>query len=366
MLNRLRSNLGWIITGIFLLAPLLLSTYDLSILGRFMALSILGIGISLIWGYTGILSLGQGVFFGLGGYALAMHLKLIADQGMPDFMLWNQVAALPWWWEPFHSGVFSLGMVLALPMLASGGIAWLVFNRRITGVYFALITQALALAFSTLLVSQQGLTGGFNGLTNFSMLFGFPLAAPNVRIALFYITLGLLVSCFWFGRWLLKTHLGKLLVAIRDGESRVRFLGYDPAAYKVFAFSVSGAMAGLAGALYTLHVGVISPAMVGVVPSIEMVVWVALGGRDSLAGAVLGTLVGNVAKDRISSALPEFWLYVIGALFILVVTGMPKGLVGLFGSRQRKATASDWKTAAKGESDSRRESVQLREEMSDA
>lgn len=328
-LRLLRKHSGWLILGVALLAPLFLSTYNLSILGRFIALSILGIGISLIWGHAGILSLGQGVFFGLGAYAIAMHLKMVADQGMPDFMLWNGVESLPWWWKPFESGSFALVMVLVAPALLSGLLAWLVFRRRITGVYIALITQALSLAFSTFLVSQQGLTGGFNGLTNFRSFFGHHLAAPEVRITLYYLSLVLIVAVYRGTDWITRTHVGKILRAIRDGEDRVRFFGYDTAAYKSFAFTVSGMLAGIGGALYTLHVGVISPAMVGVVPSIEMVVWVALGGRDSLAGAVLGTLLGNLAKDQISSAIPEMWLYVIGSLFVLVVTVLPKGLIGI-------------------------------------
>ncbi len=350
----LGKHAGWLILALALLAPLVLSTYDLSILGRFIALSILGIGISLIWGHAGILSLGQGVFFGLGAYALAMHLKMVANQGMPDFMLWNGVESLPWWWAPFQSGAFALVMVLVVPALMSALLAWLVFRRRITGVYIALITQALTLAFSTLLVSQQGLTGGFNGLTNFRSLFGYHLADPDVRIMLYYLGLILLAAVYRGAAWVTRTHLGKILLAIRDGENRVRFFGYNTASYKTFAFALSGMLPGIAGALYTLHVGVISPAMVGVVPSIEMVVWVALGGRDSLAGAVLGTLLGNLAKDQISSAFPEMWLYVIGALFVLVVTALPKGLIGI--AQQFQKGAGQWGKPA----------VKLRDERLDA
>lgn len=350
----LQRHAGWLILAVALLAPFLLSPYNLSILGRFIALAILGIGISLIWGHAGILSLGQGVFFGLGGYALAMHLKMVADQGMPDFMLWNQVASLPWWWKPFESGVFALLMVLIVPSLTAVLVAWLVFRRRITGVYIALITQALALAFSTLLVSQQGLTGGFNGLTNFRSLFGQHLAAPDARVTLYYLSLISLAGAYRTTEWLTRTHVGKILRAIRDGEDRVRFFGYDTAAYKTFAFGFGGMLAGIAGALYTLHVGLISPAMIGVVPSIEMVVWVALGGRDSLAGAVVGMLVGNFAKDQISSALPGVWLYVVGTLFVLVVTVLPKGLIGIA------------RRSSKMGGQSGKPTVKLSEELSDA
>lgn len=311
------------------LAPFYLSPYELSLVGRFLALAVLALGIVLLWGHAGVLSLGQGVFFGLGGYALAMHLKLAAlSDALPDFMVWNGVQRLPWWWTPFYHSGAALGAAVLVPAVAAGTVAWLVFRRRITGVYVSLITQALTLAFATLLVSQQGVTGGFNGLTDFRTLLGYSLRDPAVQVGLYWVTLGVVASAYLLGRWLTDTHLGKLLVAIRDGENRVRFLGYDPAPYKVFAFTLAGALAGTAGALYTLHVGVISPAMVGVVPSIEMVVWVAVGGRDSLAGAVLATLGVNLAKDRISSAVPDLWLYLMGLLFILVVTVMPGGLAG--------------------------------------
>lgn len=316
------------VVTVLAVAPLYLSVYDLSLLGRFLALAIGGIGISLIWGYAGILSLGQGVFFGIGAYALAMHLKLVGSTGLPDFMLWNGVESLPWWWSPFRYPAFAVGSVVLLPAAASGCVAWLVFSRRITGVYVSLITQALALAFSTLLISQQGTTGGFNGLTDFSTLFGHSLNNSTAQVCMYWITLGVLTLSFIGGSWLTSTHLGKLLISIRDNENRVRFLGYNPAAYKTLVFAVNGALAGVSGALYTLHTGVISPAMIGVVPSIEMVIWVAFGGRDSLVGAILGTVLGNLAKDRISSAFPELWLYVMGALFIFVVTTLPRGLTG--------------------------------------
>lgn len=316
--------------------PFFVSSYTLSLLGRFLAMGILAVGVSLSWGYTGILSLGQGVFFGLGAYALALHLKLVASAGsLPDFMLWNGVSTLPWWWRPFQNPVFATVMVLVLPTLAAGLLAWLVFRRRITGVYFALITQALTLAFTTLLVSQQGTTGGFNGLTSFNTFFGFWLAGPRVQVGVYLTTVVLLALSWLLATWLSRTHLGKLLVAIRDGENRTRFLGYHTAPYKVFVFALAGGLAGVAGALFTLQVGVISPAMIGVVPSIEMLIWVALGGRGSITGAVLGAVLGNLVKDRVSSSFPEGWLYLMGALFILVGTVLPEGLAGLFRGARR-------------------------------
>jgi urea transport system permease protein len=305
-------------------------------------LSILAMGIMLTWGEGGILSLGQGVFFGLGGYALAMHLKLeglnLANGDMPDFMVWSGVSSLPALWYPFANPFFALACVVLVPGLFAAGFAWLVFRRRVGGVYFALITQALALAFATLLVSQQAYTGGFNGLTNYSTMFGQDITSQGAAQVIYGITFILVVLSYMFLSWLLKSRFGVMLRATRDGENRVRFLGHNPLPYKVVAFGIAGALAGIGGALFTLHSGVVSPALVGVVPSIEMVVWVAVGGRNILWGAIAGTLIVNFAKDQISSALPSLWLYGLGALFILAVSFLPAGLAGLFapGSAQER------------------------------
>ncbi len=323
-------------------APWLVSSYELSLLGRFLALSILAMGIMLTWGEAGILSLGQGVFFGLGGYALAMHLKLeglnLANGDMPDFMVWSGVSALPKFWYPFANPFFSLACVVLVPGLFAAAFAWLVFRRRVGGVYFALITQALALAFSTLLISQQAYTGGFNGLTNYSTMFGWDITTQGAAQVIYLITFVFVVATYVFLRWLLGARFGVMLRATRDGENRVRFLGHNPVPYKVVAFGIAGALAGIGGALFTLHSGVVSPALVGVVPSIEMVVWVAVGGRNILWGAIAGTLLVNFAKDQISSALPSLWLYGLGALFILSVSFLPAGIAGLFqpGSAQER------------------------------
>lgn len=312
-------------------APLYLAPYELSLLARFLALAILALGISLIWGTAGILSLGQGVFFALGGYALAMHLKLASADGggLPDFMQWSGLDRLPWWWEPFRSPAVALAAVFVLPGAVAALLAYLVFRRRVSGAYFAIITQALALAAATFVISQQQFTGGFNGLTGFGGVFGFSLGDPHTQLALYFITLAVLAIAFAATRLLLDSRFGTVLLAIRDGENRVRFLGYNPLPFKVIAFAFAGMLAGISGALVTLDLGVISPAMFGVVPSIEMVIWVAVGGRASLIGAVLGTLLVNFGKDWISSAFPELWLYAVGAAFILVVTLAPSGVVGL-------------------------------------
>lgn len=312
-------------------APVVLPPYELSLLGRFLAYAILALGISLIWGTGGVLSLGQGLFFAIGGYALAMHLKLATLTGgdIPDFMQWSGLSALPWWWVPFRSPAFAIAAVLIAPAAVAALLAYLVFRRRIGGAYFAIITQALTLAASTLVISQQAFTGGFNGLTNFEDVFGIPLGDPHTQLALYWVTVGVLAAAFAGMSWLRETHFGKLLLAMRDGENRVRFLGYNPLPFKVAAFAIAAFLAGISGALVALHIGVISPAMFGVVPSIEMVVWVAVGGRASLIGAIAGTLLVNFAKDWISSMFPELWLYVMGLLFVVVVTIAPRGIVGL-------------------------------------
>ncbi|OCC22397.1 urea ABC transporter permease subunit UrtC [Croceicoccus estronivorus] len=325
---------GGIFLALAVAAPWLLTPYDLNLLGRFLALSLTAMGLVLLWGEGGILSLGQGVFFGIGGYAIAMHLKL-ADLGpdeLPDFMVWTGVEKLPWWWELLHSPILAIIAVLVVAPLVAGLIGWAMFRRRIGGVYFALITQALALAFATLLISQQDMTGGFNGLTDYHTLFGFNLNLPSTAVGLYFATL-ILAVCSLFGlRWLIASRFGKLLRASRDGSNRMRFLGYDPAPYKIIAFTVGALLASVSGALFTLHAGVISPALVGVVPSIEMVIWAAIGGRHSVAGALAGALFVNFAKDKISTAFPELWLYFLGLMFIVAVTVLPKGIAGLFGA----------------------------------
>ncbi|MGH7813690.1 MAG: urea ABC transporter permease subunit UrtC [Candidatus Binataceae bacterium] len=326
------------VLALLLSAPLFLGAYNLSLLSRFLAMGILAMGISLVWGDAGILPLGQGLFFGLGAYAVAMHLKLSAlgPGEIPDFMQWDGLTALPWLWVPFKSGAFSLLAALVIPAAVAGALGWLLFHRRVGGVYFAIITQALVLAGTTFIVSQQPYTGGFNGLTDFRTFFGIVLTSQRVQTNLYFVIVAILALCYAGMRWLLRTHFGKLLRAIRDGENRVRFLGYDPAPFKVAAFAIGAAMAGIAGVLFTLNIGVISPAMIGVMPSIEMVVWVAVGGRESLVGAVLGTLLVNFGKDQVSSAFPQAWLFVMGGLFILVVTAMPEGLGGLFALLERR------------------------------
>ena len=330
-MRRIENLACGIAMALLLLAPMYVGPYNLSLLGRFLAMGILAMGIALVWGNAGILPLGHGLFFGLGAYALAMHLKLAAlgPGELPDFMQWNGLDTLPYLWVPFKSSAVSLIAAAIIPTAFAAALAWLLFHRRVGGVYFAIITQALALAATTFIISQQPYTGGFNGLTDFGNAFGFTLADQQTQTDLYFVTVVVLAIAFLVTRWLLETQFGKLLRAIRDGENRVRFLGYDPAPYKVVAFAFSSLLAAIAGVLFTLNIGVISPAMIGVVPSIEMVIWVAVGGRESLVGAILGTLLVNFAKDKVSSAFPQLWLYMMGALFVLVVTVLPDGLGGL-------------------------------------
>ncbi|MDB5686912.1 MAG: urea transporter permease subunit UrtC [Rhizorhabdus sp.] len=330
----LKTIFGAIVILLGLIAPWLLTGYDLNLLGRFLALSLTAMGLVLLWGEGGVLSLGQGVFFGLGGYALAMHLKLngLGTGELPDFMMWSGVTSLPWWWSIFKSPIVAILGVFLVPAGIAAGFSWLMFRRRIGGVYFALITQSLALAFATLLISQQGTTGGFNGLTDYHTLMGFNLNDEAVTTGIYFVTLFFVIGAFFGLRWLLGSRYGKLLRASRDGSNRMRFLGYDPAPYKVVAFTIAAMLTGVSGAMFTLHAGVVSPALVGVVPSIEMVIWVAIGGRTMLIGGIVGTLLVNFAKDKVSTALPELWLYALGSLFIIAVTALPKGIAGEFGT----------------------------------
>lgn len=315
---------------ILLLLPLFLSDFRLNLLAKFLTYCIVAIAIDLIWGFGGMLSLGHGIFFGLGAYSMSMYLKLEASKGsLPDFMIWSGLTELPFFWKPFQSFIFSLLSSLIFPAIVAGLIGYVVFRKRIRGVYFSILTQAMALIVSILLVGQQPYTGGTNGITNFDTILGFSLNNKNVQLVLYYITVICLLFSLLICDRLLKSRFGKILIAIMDMEDRVRFCGYDPAKFKTFAFALSAALSGMAGALFVTQVGIISPAMIGVIPSIEMVIWVATGGRATLYGAVAGALVVNSAKTYLSESFPDMWLYFQGLLFILVVLFMPKGIVGL-------------------------------------
>lgn len=325
-------------------APLMLSDFRLNLLAKFLAYAIVALGLDLIWGYTGILSLGHGVFFGLGGYAMAMYLKLHASGGrLPDFMDWSGLTKLPWFWRPFDSFAFAIAAGILLPAILAMILGYVTFRNRIRGVYFTILTQALVIIATTLFIGQQAYTGGTNGLTGYSKLFGHSLGAPETKRWLYWATVVLLIGAFLLCRFLVKSRFGKVLRAIRDGENRVRFIGYNPAIYQMVAFAFSAGLAGLAGMLFVLHVGIISPSMMGIVPSIEMVLWVAIGGRGTLFGAVIGAVLLNYAKSTFSESYPNIWIVFMGALFVVVVVFLPKGAAGLFdlAKRLRRRKAAD-------------------------
>lgn len=324
---------GLIVAALLLLvAPLLLSDFRLTLLGKFLTYAIVAISLGLIWGYGGMLSLGQGLFFALGAYAMGMYLKLEASgDKLPDFMVWSGLDMLPFFWQPFSSPIVALLAAVGVPMVLAGLVGFLIFRSRIQGVYFAIITQALTLIVSLLFVGQQPYTGGTNGITNLSTIFGFSLASQSTQRVLYYVTVICLGAVYLFCTWLTSSRFGRLLVALRDDENRVRFLGYNPALIKTLVFALSAGIAGLAGALFIPQVGIISPSAMGVVPSLEIVIWVAVGGRGALSGAVLGALLVNWAKSRFSESFPDVWQYFQGALFIGVVLLFPSGLVGFLG-----------------------------------
>jgi urea transport system permease protein len=316
---------------LFFVAPALFSDFRLNLLAKFLCYAILAIGIDLIWGYTGILSLGQAVWFGLGGYAMAMYLKLASSgDSIPDFMNWSGLESLPWFWEPFRYAWFAMPMVIIGPGILAFLLGYLVFRSRVKGAYFAIVTQALALILSIFFVGQQQYTGGTNGLTNFSEFFGLDLSDTSTQHLLYYVTVGVLLATWLLAMGLTRSPFGRLLVAIRDDEDRVRFAGYNVGLIKAVIFAVSAAMAGVAGALYVPQVGIISPANLGIVPSIEFVLLVAVGGRGTLTGAVVGAVLVGWARSTFSEAYPETWMYFYGALFIGSVLLFPAGIVGFF------------------------------------
>jgi len=322
------------------------SDFALNRFGKFLCFGILALGLDLIWGYTGILSLGHGVFFGLGAYAIGMHLMLtigaesVYGSALPDFMVWNQVKELPLFWKPFYSFGVALAGAVLVPTLFAFMFGFLAFRSRIKGVYFAIITQALALCAWLVFNRNETNLGGTNGLTDFKQILGFRLSEPGTQRALYILTVLCLGAAYVVCRWIISSRAGRVLVAIRDSEQRVLFSGYSPANYKLFVFVVSAALAGLAGALYVPQVGIITPAQIGVLPSLEMVIWVAVGGRGTLIGAALGAVGVNWARSVLTNYFPELWPFFLGGLFIAVVLLFPDGLIGLCARMKEKWTAS--------------------------
>lgn len=324
---------------IVVVLPLTLDIFRLNLVGKYLTYAFVAVGLVLCWGYTGILSLGQGVFFGLGGYCTAMFLKLEASSpentkiqstpGIPDFMDWNQLTELPFFWVPFKSLPVALIAVLAVPTLFAFILSAAMFKRRVGGVYFAIITQALAAVMTILIVGRQGYTGGINGITDLRTLLGWDIRTDGAKYILYFVCCFCLLGTMFLARFVLTSKLGRILVAVRDKEDRVRFSGYDVANFKIFVFCLASAIAAVGGAMFTLQVGFMSPSFVGIEPSIEMVIFAAVGGRHSLVGAVVGTLVVNWGKTLFSESFPELWLFAMGGLFIAVVLAFPRGLAGL-------------------------------------
>ena len=312
-----------------------ITNYTLNLFSKYLALAILALGMDLIWGYTGILSLGQAIFFGLGAYAMGMYLMLessgqgVYGEAIPDFMVWNRVTKLPLYWVPFKSFPIAVIGSIAVPAAAAALIGFLTFRRRVGGAYFAILTQAIAFATWLMFNRNEMNLGGTNGLTDFKSVLGFSLSEPDTQWALYLLTAALLIACYLGCRWLTGSKIGLIMTAIRDQEPRLRFLGYPIAQYKIFIFSIAGALSGLAGALYVTQVGIITPSQIGVLPSLEIVVWVAFGGRNSLIGAMLGAVGINAARSVLTAEFPEWWPIILGGLFVLVVLLLPNGIVGL-------------------------------------
>ena len=317
-----------IVMGVIL--PSVIPAFRLRLIGRFLSLAIVALGIDLIWGYTGLLSLGHGIFFALGGYALAMHVTLQIPEGqIPEFFTLYGVKELPGIWQPFYSFPITVLALIIVPGIVAAFIGYLVFRNRIKGVYFSILTQATLLVFFNFFNGQQKIINGTNGLkTDSAKIFDLVVSSASVQRTFYIITVICLVLIYLLCRWLTSGRFGRLLMAIRDDETRVRFSGYDPTGYKVLVFGISGAIAGIAGALYTVQTGIITPSIMQVAFSIEMVIWVAVGGRGTLIGAIIGTMLVRLAQTFLSESFPEIWLFFQGALFLVVVTVLPDGIVG--------------------------------------
>ncbi len=325
-----------------------ITTYTVTLLGKYLAFALLALALDLVWGYIGILSLGHGAFFALGGYAWAMYLmRQIGDRGvygnpeLPDFMVFMNLKELPWFWYGFDNPLFSFFMVMFVPALLAFIFGWLAFRSRVTGVYLSIITQALTYALMLAFFRNDMGFGGNNGLTDFKDILGFSLQDDVTRIALLIISFLALVGGYLIARYIINSRLGRVCMAIRDGESRVRFLGYRVEQYKLFIFVVSAIMAGIAGALYVPQVGIINPGVFSPLFSIELVIWVAIGGRGTLYGAIIGAFVVNYASTYFTSALPEVWLYALGGLFVVVTLFLPRGIVGLISKIKLKKESKE-------------------------
>jgi urea transport system permease protein len=324
----------------------LVSDVNLNLLGRYFCFALAALGIDLIWGYTGILSLCQALFFCLGGYGIGMHMLLktgtqgVYGSALPDFMVWNQVKKLPLFWEPFHRFPVALALALAVPAAFALVFGFFAFRSRIKGVYFSIITQALALGTWLIFLRNETMLGGTNGLTDFKTLMGLELARPGVKRGLYVLTACALAAAYFAARYLVSSKAGKILVAIRDSEHRLRFTGFPVTRYKMFAFCAAAMLAALGGILYVPQTGIITPGRMDVKSSLEMIVWVAVGGRGTLVGPIVGAIGTSLAYTWLTSRFPGTWLYFLGFLFIAVVLFFPQGAVGAFAKlRFRRAAA---------------------------
>jgi urea transport system permease protein len=355
---RLLSPLGWTaFIGLLLLVgvlvpvmnlwlpvahPLHMSDFAVSLIGKIMCYAMCALAMDLIWGYTGILSLGHGLFFALGGYAMGMYLmRQIGTDGnykseLPDFMVFLDWKTLPWHWYFSDSFIATLMLVVLAPGLLALVFGYFAFRSRIKGVYFSIITQAMTFAFMLLFFRNETGFGGNNGFTDFKRILGTPIATPNMRMLLFVLTGACLLGCYLAARWLVQSKYGRVLQAIRDAESRVMFSGYSPLPYKLSIWVISAVMCGIAGALYVPQVGIINPSEMSPANSIEIAIWAAVGGRASLIGPIAGAFMVNGAKSWLTVVAPEYWLYVLGALFIAVTLYMPQGVLGLLVSLKQR------------------------------
>ena len=343
-----KETIALLVLAVILLAcfPLMFDIFRLNLVGKYLSLAFASVGLVLCWGYGGILSLGQGLFWGLGGYAMAAFLKLEAaidisheagtDQlkalttiGLPDFMDWNQITELPYIWYPFKSFPLTLLMMIGLPGLLAFIIGNAMFRRRVSGVYFAIITQALCWIMEILFVTRQGWTGGINGITDLRSCLGWDIRSTSAQYILYFATVILLLGAVLVGKLVLRTKFGKLLIATRDMEDRVRFSGYDVASIKIFIFTLAAMISAVGGAMFVFNVGFMSPKLITIEPSVYMVIFCALGGRNSLIGAVYGTLIVSFGRTFFSEEFPALWMLLMGSVFILVTLVFPRGVAGI-------------------------------------
>ena len=324
-------------------SPLHVSVFGITLIGKYLCYGMLALAVDLIWGYCGILSLGHAAFFSLGGYAMGMYLMrqigprgVYGDPILPDFMVFLNWKSLPWFWHGFNHFAFAMAMVIIVPGLLALVFGWFAFRSRVTGVYFSIITQALTYALMLAFFRNDMGFGGNNGFTDFKDLLGFDLHSERIHVVLFVITAAMLAGSYLACRAIAQSRAGRVVLAIRDAESRTRFLGYPVETYKLWLFVFSAMIAGVAGALYVPQIGIINPSEFAPINSIEAVIWVAVGGRGTLYGAILGAVVVNYAKTYLTGAFPEAWLYVLGALFILVTLFLPRGIIGIIWSGRRE------------------------------